>query len=195
MIVLKMGIMDYDTRKEINNLKARVKELEARLAVASMPSEVSALIEDLEMVPDTEEEKVTLEMMEEFIKDMGYQTRIRPEYNSIIFTDMFQDYELDILEDGPIIQLSLYVDVNPDADLNMISLIISTRDLSVDVRLDQEKDMIVFSLQSSRLKPDTYRDSIRFFIRLLEDAERRLQSLYAGSYVAKKDIFGKVVHS
>ena len=188
--------MDHETRKEIARLEARIKELETRLAISSMPEAVSALIEDLQLVPDTkEDDKVTLEMMEEFIKDMGYQTRIRPEYNSIIFTDMFQDYELDILEDGPIIQLSLYVDVNPDADLNMISLIISTRDLSVDVRLDQEKEMIVFSLQSSRLKPDTYRDSIRFFIRLLEDSERRLQSLYAGSYAVRKENFGKVVHS
>lgn len=188
--------MDQDTRKEIARLEARIKELETRLAISSMPEAVSALIEDLQLVPDTkEDDKVTLEMMEEFIKDMGYQTRIRPEYNSIIFTDMFQDYELDILEDGPTIRLSLYVDVNPDADLNMISLIISTRDLSVDVRLDQEKDMIVFSLQSTRLEPDTYRDSIRFFIRLLEDSDRRLQSLYAGSYAVRKESVGKVVHS
>ncbi|MBR1927215.1 MAG: hypothetical protein IJ840_05645 [Bacteroidales bacterium] len=188
--------MDHETRKEIVHPEARIKELETRLAISSMPEVVSALIEDLQLIPDTEEDdKVTLAMMEEFIKDMGYQTRSRPEYNSIIFTDMFQDYALNILEDGPAIQLSLYVDVNPDADLNMISLIISTRDLSVDIRLDQEKDMIVFSLQSTRLKPDTYRDSIRFFIRLLEDSDRRLQSLYAGSYAAKKESFGKVVHS
>ena len=188
--------MNHETRKEIARLEARIRELEARLAVSEMPPEVSALLEDLQMVPDTgDDDRVTLEMIGEFLKDMGYQTRIRPEYNSIIFTDMFQDYELDILEDGPTIRLSLYVDVNPDADLNMISLIISTRDLSVDVRLDQEKEMIVFSLQSTRLKPDTYRDSIRFFIRLLEDSERRLQSLYAGSYAVRKENFGKVVHS
>lgn len=189
--------MDHETRKEIARLEARIKELEARLAISSMPEEVSALIEDLQMVPDTREEddKVTLEMMEEFIKDMGYQTISRPEYNSISFTDMFQDYELNILEDDCTIRLSLYEDVDPDADRNMINLIISTRDLSVDVSLDQEKDMIIFSLQSTRLKPDTYRDSIRFFIRLLEDSDRRLQSIYASSYAVRKKRISKEVFS
>ena len=179
--------MDYETRKEIAKLEAKIRELEAKLAISSMPDEVSALIDDLQMVLDTQEDnKVTLEMMEEFIKDMGFQTKSYPEYNSISFTDMFQDFELNILEDDCTIRLSLYEDVNPDADRNMISLIISTRDLSVDVSLDQEKDMIIFSLQSTRLKPDTYRDSIRFFIRLLNDSEKRLESIYETAYTAKK---------
>lgn len=188
--------MDHETRREIARLEARIRELEARLAISSMPEEVSALVEDLQLVPDTrEDDKVTLEMMEKFIKDMGYKTRSHPEYNIITFTDMFQDYELKILEDGRGIRLSLLVDVNPDADLNLIDMIISTRDLSVDVRLDKEREVIVFSLQSSKLKPDTYSESIRFFIRLLEDSDRRLQSIYASSHAVRKESIGMVVHS
>lgn len=60
--------MDHETRREIARLEARIRELEAKLAISSMPEEVSALVEDLQLVPDTrEDDKVTLEMMEEFI--------------------------------------------------------------------------------------------------------------------------------
>ena len=186
--------MDNETRKEIAKLKAKIRELESRLAISSMSDEVAALIDDLQMVPETrEEEKVTLEMMEEFIKDIGFQTRSYPEYNSISFTDMFQDYELNILEDDCTIRLSLYEDVEPDADRNMIYYITSTYDLSVDVKLVQEKDLIIFSLQSIPLKPDTYRDSIRFFIRNLNDSERRLEAIYASAYAEKKRRFGNAI--
>ena len=188
--------MDYETRKEIAKLEAKIRELEAKMAISSMPDEVSALIDDLQMVPDTrDEDKVTLEMMEEFIKDMGFKTISYPEYNSISFTDMFQDYELNILEEGCTIRLSLYEDLEPDADRNMIYYITSTHDLSVDVKLVQEKDLIIFSLQSIELKPDTYRDSIRFFIRLLNDSERRLEAIYASAYAVKKERFCKRVYS
>lgn len=188
--------MDSETRKEIAGLKARIRELEARLAISSMPAEVSALIDDLQLVPETrEEEKVTLEMMEEFIKDMGFKTISYPEYGSISFTDMFQDYELNILKDDCTIRLSLYEEVEPDADRNMIKLITATQDLGVDVRLDQEKDLIIFSLQSIGLKPDTYRDSIRFFIRNLNDSERRLEAIYATSHAVRKQRIGLAVYS
>ena len=188
--------MDNETRKEIAKLKAKIKELEAKIAISSMPDEVSALIDDLQMVPDTQEnDRVTLEMMEDFIKDMGFQTRSYPEYNSISFTDMFQDYELNILEDDCTIRLSLYEDLEPDADQSMIKLITATRDLSVDVRLDQEKELIIFSLQSIELKPDTYRDSIRFFIHLLNDSERRLESIYANEHASRSRRIIKMAYS
>lgn len=188
--------MDYETRREIARLEAKIRELEARLAIKSMPDEVSALIDDLQMVPDTrEEEHVTLEMMEEFIKDIGYQTRRYPELDSISFTDMFQEYELRILDNDCRIRLSLYEEVNPDADRSMINLITSTRDLSVDVELNQEKDLIIYSLRSIPLRPDTYRDSIRFFIRLLDDSEKRLESIYASSYAVRKHRIGNMVNS
>ena len=89
-------MMDYETRKVIARLEARIRELEARLAISSMPDEVSALLDDLEMVPDTEvDERVSLEMIEEFIKDMGYKTQIYPELNIVVFTDLFKEYEKD----------------------------------------------------------------------------------------------------
>lgn len=169
--------MDYETRKEINKLKARVKELEARLAVASMPSEVSALIEDLEMVPDTEEEKVTLEMMEEFIKDMGYQTWFYPELESLVFTDMYKDYKLVMLDESHI-RLSLCEELEPDVNRNILYLIAETKDMSTDIRFDWEKGLIEFSVYSVGLTQDSFRSSLRFFINLLNEAEYKLESYY-----------------
>lgn len=179
--------MDYETRKEIAKLEAKIRELEAKLAISSMPDEVSALIDDLQMVPDTQEDnKVTLEMMEEFINDLGYMTHIYPEINSIVFTDMFKDYELHILDDDCRIRLCLCEDMDSEVDRNLIYLITSTRDLSVSVNMILEKNLIEFSLQSLPLKIDTYRDSIRFFIGLLNDSDKRLEYIYANEYARNK---------
>ena len=170
--------MDYETRKEINKLKARVKELEARLAVASMPSEVSALIEDLEMVPEIEDEDtVTLEMMDEFIKDMGYHTWFYPELESLVFTDMYKDYKLVMLDESHI-RLSLCEELEPDVNRNMLYLIAETMDMSTDIRLDWEKGLIEYSVYSVDLTQESFRSSIRFFINLLNEAEYKLESYY-----------------
>lgn len=179
--------MDYDTRKEIEKLKARVKELEARLAVASMPEEVTALIEDLEMEPETGgDDKVTLEMMDEFIKDMGYQTLFYPERESIVFTDMYNDYEL-ILSDDNQIRLSLCEELDHDVDRNMLYLITQTKDMSTDVRFDWVKGLIEFSVQSVKLDQESYRSDIRFFINLLNETERKLCSDYNHVWTLKKE--------
>lgn len=178
--------MDYETRKEIDKLKARIKELEAKQAVASMPEEVSMLIEDLEMVPETEEDdRVTLEMMEEFIKDMGYQTICNSELGSIVFSDMYKDYELILLKDDRI-RLSLCEEIDPDIDRNMLYLITATRDLSVDIRFDWGKSLIEFSVGSVELSQDSYRHSIRFFINLLNESEYKLYSNYDYVRVANR---------
>ena len=187
--------MDYETRKEIEKLKARVKELEARLAVASMSDEVSALIEDLEMVPETgEDDKVTLEMMDEFIKDMGYQTLFYPERESLVFTDMFKDYELIILDDDEI-RLSLCEELDPDVDRNMLYLITQTKDMSTDVRFDWEKGLVEFSVQSVRLTQESYRSDIRFFINLLNNTEQKLCSDYNHVWTLKKERIREVKNS
>ena len=170
--------MDYETRKEIEKLKARVKELEARLAVASMPEEVSALLADLEMVPYTEEDdKVTLEMMDEFIKDMGYQTMLFPETGRIVFTDMFRDYALLLLDDCQI-RLSLCEELDPDVNRNMLYLITETNDMSADIRFDWDKGLVEFSVHSVSLTRESYTHSIRFFINLLNESEYKLFSSY-----------------
>lgn len=187
--------MDYETRKEIDKLKARVKELEAKLAIASMPDEVFALIEDLEMVPETrEDDKVTLEMMDEFIKDMGYQTRFYPERESLVFTDMFKDYELIILDDDEI-RLSLCEELDPDVDRNMLYLITQTKDMSTDVRFDWEKGLVEFSVQSVRLTQESYRADIRFFINLLNNTEQKLCSDYNHVRWIKKERIREVKNS
>ena len=183
--------MDYETRKEINKLKARVKELEARLAVASMPSEVSALIEDLEMVPDKEDEdKVTLE----FIKDMGYQTRFYPERESLVFTDMYKDYKLVMLDESHI-RLSLCEELEPDVNRNMLYLIAETMDMSTDIRFDWEKGLIEYSVRSVDLTQETYRSSIRFFINLLNETEYKLESYYNHVWWIKKERIREVKNS
>ena len=187
--------MDYETRKEIEMLKARVKELEARLAVASMPDEASALLADLEMVPETrEEDKVTLEMMDEFIKDMGYQTRVYPETWSIVFTDMYKDYQLLVL-DGDRIRFSLCEELDPDVDRNMLYLITETRDMISDIRFDWEKGLIEFSVQSAELTSESYRSTIRFFINLLNESEDRLYSHYNHVWRIKKERIREVKYS
>ena len=171
-------MMDYDAKNEIARLKARIRELEAELALCKMPDEASSLIEDLEMVPDAgDENQVTLDMMEDFIKDMGYQTRIYPESGNIIFTDMFRDYELLMLNDNQI-RLSLCEEILPGADLGTLYLITATRDLSTDVRFDLEKNLVEFSLQSVDLTSESYKHSIRFFINVLNDSEYKLYSSY-----------------
>lgn len=187
--------MDYETRKEINKLKARVKELEARLAVASMPSEVSALIEDLEMVPDKEDEdKVTLELMEEFIKDMGYQTRFYPERESLVFTDMYKDYKLVMLDESHI-RLSLCEELEPDVNRNMLYLIAETMDMSTDIRFDWEKGLIEYSVHSVDLTQESFRSSIRFFINLLNEAEYKLESYYNHVWAIQKKRIREVKNS
>ena len=74
MSILTIGIIAFYVRKKPTEPveEARIRELEARLAVSEMPEEVSALIEDLQLVPDTsEDDKVSLDMIDEFLKDMG----------------------------------------------------------------------------------------------------------------------------
>ena len=186
--------MDYETRKEINNLKARVKELEAKMVISEMPCEVSALIEDLEMVPDTEEVKVTLEMMEEFIKDMGYQTWFYPELESLVFTDMYKDYKLVMLDDGHI-RLSLCEELEPDVNRNMLYLIAETMDMSTDIRFDWEKGLIEYSVYSVDLTQESFRSSIRFFINLLNEAEYKLESYYNHVWSMKKKRIREVKYS
>ena len=188
-------MMDYETKKEIDKLKARVKELEARLAVSSMPDEASALLADLGMVPETgEDDKVTLEMMDEFIKDMGYQTRVFTETGSIVFTDMYKDYELILLDDSQI-RLSLCNELDPDVDRNTLILITETRDLSVDIRFDWKKNLIEYSVHSVELTKDSFRHSIRFFINLLNESEERLNSCYANARYAKAKRIREVKYS
>ena len=188
-------IMDYETRKELARLEKRIRDLEAKLAISSMPDEASALLEDLQMVPDTDlDETVTLEMMDEFIRDLGYQTRIYPEFGTIIFTDMFKDYELNLKDDGHI-SLNLCEEICPEVDRNMVYLIISTQDLSADVKMDPDNFTLEFSIQSIELKPETYRDTIRFFIGLLNESERKFESIYVHAREVKWNRFGNVVYS
>lgn len=187
--------MDYETRREIDKLKARVKELEARLAVASMPDEASALLADLGMVPETgEDDKVTLEIMDEFIKDMGYQTRVYPEKGSIVFTDMYKDYELILLDDSQI-RLSLCEELDPDVNRSMLYLITETNDMSTDIRFDWEKGLIEYSVRSVDLTQETYRSSIRFFINLLNETEYKLESYYNHVWWIKKERIREVKNS
>jgi hypothetical protein len=187
--------MDYETRKEIARLEKRIRELEAKLAISSMPDEASALLDDLQMVPDTEpDETVTLEMIDEFIRDLGYQTRIYPEFGTIIFTDMFKDYELNLKDDGHI-SMILCEDLCPEVDRNMVYLIISTQDLSADVKMDPDKYTLEFSIQSIELKPQTYRDTIRFFIGSLNESEREFESIYMHAREVKWNRFGNAVYS
>ena len=55
-------------KKEIAKIKARLKELETKLAISSMPEEVSALLDDLGMLPDADvDNRVSLEMIEEYM--------------------------------------------------------------------------------------------------------------------------------
>lgn len=187
--------MDYETRREIDKLKARIKELEVKIAISEMPTEVSALIEDLEMVPDTEEEKkVTLEMMDEFIKDMGYQTRFYPEMDILVFTDMYKDYKLVMLDESHI-RLSLCEELEPDVNRNMLYLIAETMDMSTDIRFDWEKGLIEYSVYSVDLTQESFRSSIRFFINLLNEAEYKLESYYNHVWSMKKKRIREVKYS
>ena len=179
-------MMDYETRKVIARLEARIRELEARLAISSMPDEVSALLDDLEMVPDTEvDERVSLEMIEEFIKDMGYKTQIYPELNIVVFTDLFKEYELHLCSDDSI-ELVLLDVLDPDVDWNILYLLSSTKDVGANVRLDQTRGTIEYKVQSIELKPDTFRDSIRFFINLLNDSAQTVSYDYTVMFESKR---------
>lgn len=178
--------MDYETRKEIAKIKARLKELETKLAISSMPEEVSALLDDLGMLPDADvDNRVSLEMIEEFIVDMGYHTRSYPELSTIAFTDMFKDYEV-ILRNDDSIELSLGEELDPEVDLNILHLASSTQDMGVSVKLDNEKGTILFRLISCKLKPDTFRGSIRFFINLLNESSKKLFYDYTVLYESKR---------
>ena len=169
---------DYDAKNEIARLKARIRELEAELALCKMPEEASSLIQDLDMVPDAgDDDQVTLDMMDEFIKDMGYQTLVYPESGNIVFTDMFRDYELLLLNDNQI-RLSLCEEIFPDADRGTLYLITASRDLSTDVRFDWEKNLVEFSVRSVDLTSDSYKHCIRFFINILNESEYKLYSSY-----------------
>ena len=171
--------MDRETRKEISRLEARVKELEARLAISSMPDEISSWLEDLGMEPDTDAEnhRVTLDLMEEFIKGLGYKTRQYPEWNAMWFSDFFKDYELYYLNDGSI-KLYLCEYLDPDADRNVLEIIKSTLDLGCDVTLDYENEAIRYCIMSSPLKPDEFGATIRFFLNVLDDSSKRLYQYY-----------------
>lgn len=174
--------MDYETREKISQLEARIKELEAKLTMASLPEEAAGLLDDLRMVPDTQNERwdLTLDILDEFVKDMGYQTITHPEINLIQFTDMFKDYELKLLENNQI-RMSYFEDIDSDADRNIVYYLVSTQDLSVEVEIDSENDRIIFTVHSIELKPDSFRDSIRFFIGLLNDSARRLDYFYCNA--------------
>ncbi len=179
--------MDKEAEREIERLKARIRELEAKLAVASMPGEVSALLEDLDMVPDTAEEPgVTLEMMEEFVSFMGYETCVVPAADTFLFTDMFKEYGLE-LHAGDTITLSLFVPLSPEADRTLLSFLIGTRDLGADGKFDMEKDAVILSLHSVGLTKDSYRSTIRFFIGELDEAEKSLFSMYDAVCEGRKE--------
>ena len=187
--------MDYETRKAIAKLEARIRELEARLAVSEMPEEVSALIEDLQLVPDTnEDDKVSLEMLDEFLKDMGYHTRKYQGTGLILFTDMFKDYELRLRSDGSI-ELILGEELDPDVNRNILYLITSLYDLSASVSLDLEKELVKYSVGSVTLKPDTYCETIRFFINLLDESSRKLQYHYRVMFESSRNNLRPMKHS
>lgn len=188
--------MDYETREKISQLEARIKELEAKLTMASLPEEAAALLDDLRMVPDTQNERwdLTLDVLDEFIKDMGYQTIKYPEINLFQFTDMFNDYELKLLDNNKI-RLSYIEDIDSDTDRNMIYLLVSTQDLSAEVEIDSENDRIIFTVHSIELKPDTFRDSVRFFIGLLNDSARRLNYFYCNAISINKTTIRKRKYS
>ena len=187
--------MNHETRKEIARLEARIRELEARLAVSEMPPEVSALLEDLQMVPDTgDDDRVTLEMIGEFLKDMGYQTRRYPAAGLIVFTDMFKDYELRLRSDDTI-ELRLVEDIEPDANRNILYLITSIYDLSAGVTLDLERKTVEFSVSSATLRPDTYPETVRFLINVLGESSRTLDYHYRAMFESSGNNIRPVKHS
>lgn len=187
--------MDHETRAAIAKLESRIKELEARLAVSEMPSEVSALLEDLQMVPDTgEDDSVTLEKIKEFIRDMGYQARRYLVADLIVFTDMFKDYELRLRNDDAI-ELRLVEELEPDVNKNILYLITSICDLSAGVTLDLEKETVEFSVSSATLKLETYRETIRFLINVLGESSRKLDYHYRTMFESSRNNLRPVKHS
>ena len=181
--------MDYETRKVIARLEARIRELEARMAVSEMPPEVSALLKDLQMVSDTgEDDKVSLEMIDEFIRDMGYKTRSYPAASMIVFTDMFNDYELRLRNDYTM-ELSLVEELEPGVNKNLLYLITSVYDLSVGVTLDLERETVEFSVSSATLKPDTYPETVRFLINVLGESSRKLDYHYRVLFESSRNTF------
>ena len=171
--------MDHETRKEIAALKARVKELEARLAISGMPDEASALIADLGLEVETreEEERLDIFMIEEFIKLLGYQTRTEKRSNLIFFTDMFKDYHLVLREDKSI-KLSMLEPLDSDIDFNMLTQLDFTQDLGIELSLNKDSSEVEFSVYSVALDVDSYREAIRFFLGLLNEKADKLYSYY-----------------
>lgn len=179
----------------MSRLETRIRELEARLAVSEMPPEVSALLEDLQMVPDTgEDDRVTLEIIEEFVKDIGYQTRRYPAADLIVFTDMFRDYELRLRSDDTM-ELILHEELEPDVNKNILYLITSIYDLSAGVTLDLERETVEFSVSSATLKPDTYRETIRFLINVLGESSRTLDYHYRVMFESSRNNIRPTKHS
>lgn len=180
--------MDSETRKEIESLRARVKELEARLAISGMPDEASALISDLGLEVETREEPPRLDifMIEEFIKLLGYQTRTKPGRNLIFFTDMFKDYHLVLREDMSI-ELSLLESLDTDFDFNLLSYLYSTLDLGIGLNINKETGEVEFSVCSIALNVDSYRETIRFLIGLLDEKSSQLYSCYHNARRARRD--------
>lgn len=171
--------MEAETSKAIARLEARIRELEAKLAMASMPDEAQALLDDLQMeLAPGEAERVSLDSVEAFLQDMGYQTRRFEEFRLISFTDMFRDYTVQLMSDGSA-EMVLGEGLDPDADRNLLLLLTTLCDTDVSISLNLKKELIEFSVGSIELDPDSYRSTIRFYINLLDEASKNLCRHYA----------------
>ena len=171
--------MDNETRKEIEALKARVRELEARLALSGMPGEAAELIADLGLEVETREEEPRLDifMIEDFLKLLGYHTRTEARLNLIFFTDMFKDYHL-VLRDDMSIKLSLFEALDPDVDFNLLTYLNVTQDLGIGLNMNKEAGEVEFSVYSTALGVDSFRETVRFLIALLDEKENILFNSY-----------------
>lgn len=148
--------------------------------MASMPDEAQALLDDLQMelAPAGEAERVSLDSIEAFLQDMGYQTRRFEEFRLISFTDMFRDYTVQLMSDGSV-EMILGEGLDPDADRNLLLLLTTLCDTDVSISLNLKKELIEFSVGAIELDPDSYRSTIRFYINLLDEASKNLCRHYA----------------